>query len=127
MNSRLDTLQAEVLQVKLKAFRGYELKDTDRIAARYEEELSDCVKVPKIPEGYSSGWAQYSILLKDGEERGAVQEYLKEHGVPTTIYYPRGMHQQTAFAGCRLYGKPLTVPTGVCQRVRALPSSQYVQ
>ena len=50
MNSRLDTLQAAVLRVKLKAFREYELKDTDRIAARYEEELSDCVKVPKIPE-----------------------------------------------------------------------------
>ena len=126
MNSRLDTLQAAVLRVKLKAFREYELKDTDRIAARYEEELSDCVKVPKIPEGYGSGWAQYSILLKDGEERGAVQEYLKEHGVPTNIYYPRGMHQQTAFAGCRLYGETFPVTSGVCQRVLALPLSPYL-
>ena len=88
MNSRLDTLQAAVLRVKLKAFREYELKDTDRIAARYEEGLSDCVKVPKIPEGYGSGWAQYSILLKDGGERGAVQEYLKEHGVPRIFIIP---------------------------------------
>ena len=126
MNSRLDTLQAAVLRVKLKAFREYELKDTDRIAARYEEGLSDCVKVPKIPEGYGSGWAQYSILLKDGEERGAVQEYLKEHGVPTNIYYPRGMHQQTAFAGCRLYGETLPVTSDVCQRVLALPLSPYL-
>ena len=126
MNSRLDTLQAAVLRVKLKAFREYELKDTDRIAARYEEGLSDCVKVPKIPEGYASGWAQYSILLKDGEERGAVQEYLKEHGVPTNIYYPRGMHQQTAFAGCRLYGEAFPVTSGVCQRVLALPLSPYL-
>lgn len=126
MNSRLDTLQAAVLRVKLKAFREYELKDTDRIAARYEEGLSDCVKVPKIPEGYGSGWAQYSILLKDGEERGAVQEYLKEHGVPTNIYYPRGMHQQTAFAGCRLYGEMFPVTSNVCQRVLALPLSPYL-
>ena len=126
MNSRLDTIQAAVLRVKLKAFREYELKDTDRIAARYEEELSDCVKVPKIPEGYGSGWAQYSILLKDGEERGAVQEYLKEHGVPTNIYYPRGMHQQTAFAGCRLYGETFPVTSGACQRVLALPLSPYL-
>lgn len=126
MNSRLDTLQAAVLQVKLKAFREYELKDTDRIAARYAEGLSDCVKVPKIPEGYGSGWAQYSILLKDGEERGAVQEYLKEYGVPTNIYYPRGMHQQTAFAGYRLYGEMFPVTANVCQRVLALPLSPYL-
>ena len=84
------------------------------------------MKVPKIPEGYGSGWAQYSILLKDGEERGAVQEYLKEHGVPTNIYYPRGMHQQTAFAGCRLYGETFPVTSGVCQRVLALPLSPYL-
>ena len=126
MNSRLDTLQAAVLRVKLKAFREYELKDTDRIAARYAKGLSDCVKVPRIPEGYGSGWAQYSILLKDGEKRGAVQEYLKEHGVPTNIYYPRGMHQQTAFAECRLYGETFPVTSDVCQRVLALPLSPYL-
>lgn len=126
MNSRLDTLQAAVLRVKLQAFREYERRDTDAIAARYAKGLRDCVKTPKIPKGYDSGWAQYSILLKDEEERGTVQAYLKDHGVPTNIYYPRGMHQQSAFAGCRLYGETFPVTTDVCSRVLALPLSPYL-
>ena len=91
INSRLDTIQAAVLQVKLKAFKDYELADTDATAAKYTEGLKDCVKVPVIPEGLSSGWAQYSILLKDEKERGEVQSYLKENGVPSMIYYQRGI------------------------------------
>lgn len=126
MNSRLDTIQAAVLQVKLKAFREYELADTDAIAAKYAEGLKNYVKVPVIPEGLGSGWAQYSILLKDEEERDMVQAHLKEHDVPSMIYYPRGMHQQTAFAACDLYGEQFPVTTDVCRRVLALPLSPYL-
>lgn len=126
MNSRLDTLQAAVLQVKLKAFREYELEDTDQIASEYAKGLAGCVETPRIPEGYGSGWAQYSILLKDEEERSAVQEYLKAQGVPTNIYYPRGMHQQTAFAGCGTYGETFPVTEDICRRVLALPLSPYL-
>lgn len=126
MNSRLDTLQAAVLRVKLKAFREYELEDTDKIASEYANGLAGCVETPRIPEGYGSGWAQYSILLKDEEERGAVQEYLKAQGVPTNIYYPRGMHQQTAFSGCGTYGETFPVTEDICRRVLALPLSPYL-
>lgn len=126
MNSRLDTIQAAVLQVKLKAFKDYELEDTDAIASKYADGLGDCVKVPVIPKGLSSGWAQYSILLKDEEERDAVQAYLKENDVPSMIYYQRGMHQQTAFAGCSLYGEEFPVASSVCRRVLALPLSPYL-
>ena len=126
MNSRLDTIQAAILQVKLKAFQEYELADVDVIAARYAEGLKDCVKVPMIPAGLGSGWAQYSILLKDESERDAVQGYLKEHDVPTMIYYPRGMHQQTAFAGCNLYGEDFSVTEDMCRRILALPLSPYL-
>lgn len=126
MNSRLDTIQAAVLQVKLKAFREYELADTDAIAARYADGLKDCVKVPVVPEGLGSGWAQYSILLKDEEERNGVQACLKEYDVPSMIYYPRGMHQQTAFTACNLYGEQFPVTTDVCRRVLALPLSPYL-
>lgn len=80
MNSRLDTIQAAILQVKLQAFEEYELEDVNRVAAVYTEQLKDCVKVPEIPEGYLSGWAQYSIILKDKEERDSLQAYLKEQG-----------------------------------------------
>ena len=95
MNSRLDTLQAAVLLVKLKAFQK-ELADTDAMAEKYAEGLKDCVKVPVIPEGCGSGWAQYSILLRNGEERDRVQAYLKANDVPSMIYYQRGMQKRYA-------------------------------
>lgn len=126
MNSRLDTLQAAILQVKLQAFQEYELEQVDRIAAVYTEELQDCVEVPRIPQGYTSGWAQYSILLKDQEERDQLQAYLKEHDVPSMIYYPKGMHSQTAFAGCRQYAESLAISEEMCSRVLALPLSPYL-
>lgn len=127
MNSRLDTLQAAVLQVKLRAFQDYEFADANEAAMRYTEHLRDVVKVPEIPEGYSSAWAQYSILLKDSEERSGLQACLKEQGVPTMIYYPRGLHQQTVFRGCCLYGERLGTTESVCTRVLALPISPYLK
>lgn len=126
LNSRLDTLQAAVLQVKLEAFQDYELTYTDQRAGKYTERLKDCVKVPVIPEGFASGWAQYSILLKDKKEREQVQTYLKEHDVPSMIYYRRGMHQQTAFRDCCLYGETFPVTADVCERVLSLPLSPYL-
>ena len=126
MNSRLDTIQAAVLQVKFRAFTEYELADTDALAAEYAKGLRKFVKIPTIPEGLGSGWAQYSILLKNREERDAVQAHLKEHGVPSMIYYQRGMHQQTAFRECCLYGETFPVTMDVCGRVLSLPLSPYL-
>lgn len=126
MNSRLDTIQAAVLLVKLKAFKEYELKDINRVAAKYTERLEDCVKVPRIPEGYTSSWASYNILFRDEEERNQVRAYLKENGVPTMIYYPKGLHQQAVFSGCHLYGESLSVTTDICRRTLAIPVSPYL-
>lgn len=126
VNSRLDTLQAAVLQVKLSAFKEYELEKVNELAKAYTEGLKDCVKVPLIPENCVSSWAQYSILLKDEQERDALCQYLKEHDVPTMIYYPRGMHEQTAFLDLELYGEGFPVTASVCKRVLALPISPYL-
>ncbi len=126
VNSRLDTIQAAILQVKLEAFQQYELRDTDAIAQKYEEGLKDCVKVPSIPEGLGSGWAQYSILLKDARQRTELQDCFKAHDVPSMIYYPRGMHLQTAFAGCNLYGETFSVSDSICDRVLSIPLSPYL-
>ena len=126
MNSRLDTIQAAVLQVKFKAFKKYELDDVNAVAARYTEALKDYVKVPIIPEGYTSSWASYNILLKDEKERNEVRKYLEENGVPTMIYYPKGMHQQKVFEGCKLYGETLSVTEDICRRILAIPASPYL-
>jgi Predicted pyridoxal phosphate-dependent enzyme apparently involved in regulation of cell wall biogenesis len=107
INSRLDSIQAAILMVKLKAFKEHELEDVNVVAKRYSEKLKGIVKVPVIPEGFYSSWAQYTIQLKDEETRNAMQAALKEKGIPTMIYYPIGMHAQTAF-------RYLNVPANEC-------------
>lgn len=126
MNSRLDTLQAAVLQVKLKAFDEYELTDVNKVAHRYTEGLREVVKTPSVREGFYSSWAQYSILLKDKEERDRLQAYLKEKGIPTMVYYPRPMSMQGAFAGLDCVRVELPVTADLCRRVLALPMHPYL-
>lgn len=97
MNSRLDSIQAAILLVKLKAFKDYELVDVNKVAARYTEKLKGVVKTPIVPEGFYSSWAQYTLQLEDKEARAGLQAALKALDIPTAIYYPIPMHRQTAF------------------------------
>ena len=97
MNSRLDTVQAAVLQVKLKAFADYELEAVNEVAARYTELLQG-LATPVIPAGFRSSWAQYTVRFASREERDAVQAALKAEGIPAMVYYPKPLHRQTAFA-----------------------------
>lgn len=126
MNSRLDTIQAAVLQVKLKAFDEYELTAVNEAAVRYTEGLREVVKTPSVREGFYSSWAQYSILLKDKEKRDRLQAYLKEKGIPTMVYYPRPMSMQGAFAGLDCVKVELPVTADLCRRVLALPMHPYL-
>ena len=126
MNSRLDTIQAAILQVKFDAFKEYELNDVNKVARRYDELLKGAVKTPTILNGFLSSWAQYSILLKDKEERNAVQAHLKENGIPSMIYYPKGMHSQKAFGEMDCVKVDLSITESVCDRVLALPLHPYM-
>lgn len=126
MNSRLDTLQAAVLEVKLDAFAGYELEAVNRAAGWYNVRLSGAVKTPVVLPGFYSSWAQYTIQLADDGSRDALQQALKAQGIPTMLYYPRGMHQQGAFAGLPYEGQcPNTEK--LCRTVLALPMHPYLE
>lgn len=103
VNSRLDTVQAAVLDVKLKAFAAYELEAVNKAAQWYNDALCGVVKTPIVPEGYLSSWAQYTIQLADRQTRDGLQAALKAQGIPTMIYYPKAMHRQTAFADVKAY------------------------
>lgn len=127
VNSRLDTLQAAILQVKFRAFCDYELDAVNKAAAMYTERLSDVVDTPVVPEGYYSSWAQYTIKLKDKESRDALQSALKEAGIPSMVYYPTPMHKQTAHAPYGPYADDLCpVATSLCDRVLSLPIHPYI-
>lgn len=126
-NSRLDTLQAAILLPKFKAFVEYEFADVNRAAAWYTERLSDKVVTPYIPEGFMSSWAQYTILLKSSEERTEVQKALKEHDVPSMLYYPRGIHQQGAYKDMNLNDEDYPNTMEATKRVLSLPIHPYLK
>ena len=126
INSRLDSLQAAILLPKFKAFVDYEADAVNRAAERYSAMLKDAVITPKVPEGYYSSWAQYTVLMKDAEQRNRVQAKLKEKGIPTMIYYPRGLHQHKAYAWMRLGDGDYRVTIEATKRVLSLPMHPYL-
>lgn len=126
LNSRLDTLQAAILSIKLKAFCDYELTDINNVAAKYDELLKSVVKIPVIPEGFYSSWAQYTIQLQDKQTRDALQEYLKEKGIPSMVYYPKAMHKQLAF-GKDAESVDCSVTEKLCSCVLSLPMHPYLK
>lgn len=126
MNSRLDTLQAAILLPKLKALREYEIAAINEAAKKYTQALGDVVKTPVIPEGYVSSWAQYSVLLDNRQQRDGVQKTLKEQDIPTMIYYPRGVHQQTAYADRHWPDEIFPNTVEATNRILSLPMHPYL-
>ncbi len=126
INSRLDTLQAAVLLPKLKAFAEYELEAVNRAAGWYTERLKDIVAVPVVSEGFYSSWAQYTILCRDSNERSEIQAALKEKGIPSMIYYPRGLHEQEAYRAMELPDSWYPNTIEATKRVLSLPMHPYL-
>ncbi len=126
MNSRLDSIQAAILLVKLKAFKEYELVDVNKVAARYSEKLKGVVKTPIVPEGFYSSWAQYTLQVKDKEVRSGLQAALKALDIPTAIYYPIPMHRQTAFNYLNLDDNRCPISDKLADTVISLPIHPYL-
>ena len=127
MNSRLDTIQAAVLLTKFKAFVEYELEAVNREAEKYTNIFSGRVRTPVIPEGFYSSWAQYTIILESQEQRAELQAKLKEKGIPTMIYYPRGLHQQQAYRWMNLGDEAYPNTSLLTQCVLSLPMHPYMK
>jgi UDP-2-acetamido-2-deoxy-ribo-hexuluronate aminotransferase len=100
INSRLDTLQAAVLKVKIKYVDAWN-RSRQNFAARYSRELKDSgVITPYVMPGCTHIYHQYSIRLpkSSGKTRDALVAYLKSRDVPTAVHYPIPLHLQKAFA-----------------------------
>ena len=126
LNSRLDTIQAAILKVKFKAFTEYELEKINEAACFYTEKLKDVVKTPVIPGGYYSSWAQYTIVLKNREQRDALQTSLKEQGIPSMVYYPKALHEQTAYRPLNYQPGSSPVSEMLSECVLSLPIHPYI-
>lgn len=126
MNSRLDTLQAAILLPKLKAFEEFEVDAVNRAAKWYDERLKGFVKIPVVKEGYLSSWAQYTIQLKDEAQRDGLKKHLHNNGIPSMVYYPRGLHQQTAYQDMNLPDADYPVTCAAAKCVLSLPMHPYL-
>ena len=124
LNSRLDTLQAAILRVKLKAFRERELQQVRQVAEWYHQRLAahvaDC---PCDVEGLRSSWAQYTVALPN---RSRVQQALAAAGIPSAVYYPRPLHAQPAFAPVAHLQGPCPNTDRLCGQVLSLPIHPYL-
>ncbi len=125
MNARLDTIQAAVLSRKLSIF-GDEIAARNRIAGRYADLLGDLVGVPRVSEGCTSVWAQYTVRLPSGADRDQVAARLKSAGIPTAVYYAKPLHLQTAYRGYPVAGNGLPVSERLAGQVLSLPMHPYL-
>ena len=122
--SRLDTIQAAILIEKLKIFPD-EIDARNRIADRYSEGLRDVVGVPRIPAGYTSVWAQYTIRVAGGR-RDALAAALQAEGIPTAIYYPIPLHRQQAYKHYPIGKGGVAVSDRLATEVISLPMHAYL-
>jgi dTDP-4-amino-4,6-dideoxygalactose transaminase len=125
LTARLDTIQAAVLIEKLKIFDD-EIAARNVVAERYFKGLADAVKVPGLVEGCTSVWAQYTIRLPKGVDRDQFQAAMKAQGIPTVIYYPKSMHQQTAYRVFPVADGGLPVSEQLSSDVISLPMHAYL-
>jgi dTDP-4-amino-4,6-dideoxygalactose transaminase len=125
MTARLDTMQAAILIEKLKIFDD-EIAMRNTVADRYTNALADIVTVPRVPEGSTSVWAQYTIQLPDGVDRKDFAAVLRRQGIPTMVYYERPIHQQTAYRHYPAVDGGLPVSEKLARNVISLPMHPYL-
>jgi UDP-2-acetamido-2-deoxy-ribo-hexuluronate aminotransferase len=122
INGRLDTIQAAILLAKLEIF-GKEIEKRQEVAARYSEGLRNIVKVPHVPTGYRSSWAQYSIV---SDRKKELMSRLQNAGIPTAVYYPRPLHLQTAFSSLGYIEGSMAVSEKTSNTIFSLPMHPYL-
>jgi len=127
LNGRLDSIQAAILLAKFDIFPE-EIELRQKVADRYSTLLGENsqIKVPSIPSGATSAWAQYSVLATDEKQRNEMQNQLKEVGIPTAIYYPQPLHLQTAFSSLGYQAGDFPISEDCAQRIFSLPMHPYL-
>ncbi len=122
INSRLDTIQAAILSVKLKYLDQYN-QARQKAALYYREAFADIKEIttPKEYENSNHIYHQYTLVLDENVNREALQSYLKEQGIPAPIYYPIPLHLQKAYQDARYKEGDFPVTEHLCKNVISLP------
>lgn len=119
VNSRLDAIQAAILDIKLKYLDQY-AKARQKAAAYYDQALKDVtqLQVPKRQHNSTHVFHQYTLIVKDGR-RDSLKEYLKEKGIPSMVYYPVPLYAQKAYIKNEV--NLLSATDHLCRSVISLP------
>ena len=123
LNSRLDTLQAALLRVKLRQL-PHNTAARQAVAARYDAALDAAVPgltIPARDPRSSHVFHQYTIRVGDAGRRDDLQSHLRRLGVPTMIYYPLPVHAQPAYAYLGYRAGQFPVAERLCETVLSLP------
>jgi UDP-2-acetamido-2-deoxy-ribo-hexuluronate aminotransferase len=118
VNSRLDSIQAAILNVKLPHLDAYN-KARRKAADMYDEAFANhpLIQTPFRAKNSSHVFHQYTLVLKEGVDRDTLRARLMEDGVPAMIYYPVPLHQQKAYAE----NKSFPIAESLAMRVISLP------
>lgn len=122
VNSRLDTIQAAVLNVKLDNFEN-SISSRSNIANNYIKNLNKCtmLKLPLIKSGNRHVWAQFSILAPNKIIRDKIVEELKNNNIHVSIFYPVPLHFQNCFKSIGYKNGDFPVCEDICNRIFNLP------
>lgn len=121
VNSRLDSMQAAILNVKLKYLDEY-AKARQKAAAFYNNAFENCqkIKTPVTASFTTHVFHQYTLVLKSVDREG-LMKYLAEKGIASAIYYPVPLHLQKAYQDQRYKKGDFPVTEALSQSVLSLP------
>ncbi|WP_254846494.1 DegT/DnrJ/EryC1/StrS family aminotransferase [Hymenobacter sp. CRA2] len=122
LNSRLDTLQAALLRVKLRHLGAWTAA-RQQVAAQYDAALGTVpgLQIPARQAGSTHVFHQYTLTLASEARRDALQKHLQQHGVPSVVYYPVPVHLQPAYAYLGYRAGQFPVAEALCRTVLSLP------
>lgn len=121
INGRIDTIQAGILNVKLKYFQD-EIEERQIIAQKYNQNLENVI-IPFVDNHSTSAWAQYCIRVPN---RDAMMKKCSDKGVPTAIYYPLPLHLQEVFAYLGYKNGDFPIAEEISLDIMALPMSAFL-
>ena len=121
VNSRLDTIQAAILRIKLKELDSY-CERRQQAAGFYDQKLGDLnqLMIPKRAERSTHVFHQYTVKVREGDRDG-LKDFLHSRGIPSMIYYPVPLHRQKAYMHMKNNKSTLANSEGLCQKVLSLP------
>ena len=128
VNSRLDTIQAAILGVKLKYLNSY-CEARQKAAAFYDDALKDVkhVTTPFRSPFSSHVFHQYTIKVSEQYSRDQLKSYLAEQGIPSMIYYPLPLHKQKAYLEFMSENMEFPISTVLCNSVLSLPMHTHLK